>query len=59
MHEKWDGTLFPLAKSWYSGSNIPGRRVEPLNWPGGMIAYCDALYKSLDNNYQGWNVTKA
>lgn len=32
MHEEWDATLFPLAKSWYQGSNIPGRRVEPLNW---------------------------
>jgi cation diffusion facilitator CzcD-associated flavoprotein CzcO len=32
MKEKWDITLFPLAKSWYQGSNIPGKRVEPLNW---------------------------
>ena len=32
MHEKWDATLFPLAKSWYQGANIPGRKVEPLNW---------------------------
>lgn len=31
-NEAWDGTLFPLAKSWYQGSNIPGKRVEPLNW---------------------------
>jgi hypothetical protein len=32
MKEKWDNSLFPLAKSWYQGSNIPGKRVEPLNW---------------------------
>ena len=32
MHEKWDASLFPLAKSWYQGANIPGRKVEPLNW---------------------------
>jgi len=32
MHEVWDETLFPLAKSWYQGSNIPGKKVEPLNW---------------------------
>lgn len=32
MAEKWDKTLFPLAKSWYQGANIPGRKVEPLNW---------------------------
>lgn len=30
--EAWDATLFPKAKSWYQGSNIPGRKVEPLNW---------------------------
>lgn len=32
MHEKWDASLFPMAKSWYQGANIPGRKVEPLNW---------------------------
>lgn len=32
MQEKWDITLFPQAKSWYQGANIPGRKVEPLNW---------------------------
>jgi len=32
--DEWDATLFPRAKSWYQGSNIPGRRVEPLNWYG-------------------------
>ena len=31
MQQKWDITLFPQAKSWYQGSNIPGKRVEPLN----------------------------
>lgn len=31
-HEAWDATLFPQAKSWYQGANIPGRKVEPLNW---------------------------
>jgi hypothetical protein len=32
LREKWDETLFPMAKSWYQGANIPGRKVEPLNW---------------------------
>lgn len=30
--DKWEATLFPLAKSWYSGANIPGKKVEALNW---------------------------
>jgi cation diffusion facilitator CzcD-associated flavoprotein CzcO len=28
----WDSSLFPGAKSWYQGANIPGKKVEPLNW---------------------------
>lgn len=31
-NEAWSRTLFPLARSWYQGSNIPGKKVEPLNW---------------------------
>jgi len=59
MKEKWDASLFPLAKSWYQGSNIPGKRVEPLNWSGGIPAYQDTLSDSVANNYQGWVTTKA
>ncbi|KAH6719617.1 cyclohexanone monooxygenase [Leptodontidium sp. MPI-SDFR-AT-0119] len=59
MHEKWDITLFPLAKSWYQGANIPGRKVEPLNWAGGMPEYRESLDKSLENNLQGWKYSTA
>jgi len=59
MQEKWDITLFPLAKSWYQGSNIPGKRVEPLNWAGGMVEYVATLDRSLENNYQAWKTAKA
>ncbi|EME41043.1 hypothetical protein DOTSEDRAFT_74545 [Dothistroma septosporum NZE10] len=59
MNEKWDATLFPMAKSWYSGGNIPGKKVEPLNWAGGMVEYVDSLHKSLENDYQGWHYEKA
>jgi len=58
MAKKWDVTLFPLAKSWYSGANIPGKRVEPLNWAGGMVEYVESLHGSLDNGYQGWHTSK-
>jgi hypothetical protein len=30
-----------------------------LSWAGGMPEYVESLHKSLDNNYQGWNVVKA
>jgi len=58
LHEKWDASLFPMAKSWYQGSNIPGRKVEPLNWAGGMVDYRGALDESVKNNYQAWNASK-
>jgi cation diffusion facilitator CzcD-associated flavoprotein CzcO len=32
VNQTWDATLFPNAKSWYNGSNIPGKRIEPLSW---------------------------
>ncbi|XMA08679.1 hypothetical protein WAI453_001470 [Rhynchosporium graminicola] len=59
MQEKWDVTLFPHAKSWYQGANIPGRKVEPLNWAGGMPEYRESLDKSLENNLQGWTYSTA
>jgi hypothetical protein len=31
-NEAWDGALLPLGRSWHQGSNIPGKRVELLNW---------------------------
>ncbi|KAF7951284.1 hypothetical protein EAE96_006606 [Botrytis aclada] len=56
MSEAWNKSLFPLAKSWYQGANIPGRRVEPLNWAGGMPEYTATLARSNENDYQGWIV---
>ncbi|KPI44383.1 Baeyer-Villiger monooxygenase [Cyphellophora attinorum] len=58
MSEEWNKSLFPLAKSWYQGANIPGRKVEPLNWAGGMVAYVETLDKSISNDFQGWHVQK-
>ncbi|KAK3710116.1 hypothetical protein LTR37_010547 [Vermiconidia calcicola] len=58
MHEAWKVTLFPKAKSWYQGNNIPGKRVEPLNWAGGIPAYLKTLEDSLENDYQGWKTSK-
>ncbi|KAF7895414.1 hypothetical protein EAF00_007228 [Botryotinia globosa] len=56
MTEAWNKSLFPLAKSWYQGANIPGRKVEPLSWAGGMPEYTATLARSNENDYQGWIV---
>lgn len=58
-HEAWSASLFPRAKSWYQGSNIPGKRVEPLNWAGGIPAYIETLDTSIANNFQGWVTASA
>jgi len=59
MNDKWNESLFPMAKSWYQGSNIPGRKVEPLNWSGGMVEYVATLNRSLENDFQGWKYSTA
>ena len=28
----WNALLWSKAKTWYSGSNIPGKKIESLNW---------------------------
>lgn len=50
----WYAGLWPRAKSWYQGSNIPGKREEPLNYVGGIPRYIKALDDSLANGFQGW-----
>lgn len=38
MQAKWYITLYPKANGWYNGANIPGKKIEPLNYTGGT--YC-------------------
>jgi cation diffusion facilitator CzcD-associated flavoprotein CzcO len=47
-------TLFPRADSWYMGANIPGKRREMLNWPGGLQLYLAACRESAAAGYQGF-----
>ena len=58
MRAKWFITLYPKANGWYNGANIPGKKIEPLNYTGGMVTYLKHLNNSLDNNYHGWNIAK-
>ena len=47
VKEEWEKTLFPLASSWYQGANVPSKKVEPLNWPGGMVEYRRSLDSAI------------
>ncbi|KAI9732766.1 MAG: hypothetical protein M1834_003704 [Cirrosporium novae-zelandiae] len=55
----WADSLFPKAKSWYQGCNIPGKRIEALNWTGGMPGYIENIEGSRNNGYEGFVLDKA
>lgn len=52
----WAGTLFPKAKSWYQGVNIPGKPVESLNFPLGLPTYLAKFKESAENGYSGFKL---
>ncbi|UYN95037.1 MAG: NAD(P)/FAD-dependent oxidoreductase [Enhydrobacter sp.] len=53
-----DGTLYPLANSWYVGANIPGKPRVFMPYVGGFDRYkrhCDAV---AANNYDGFLLSR-
>ena len=54
VHELVQHTLFPKAKSWYMGANIPGKKVEVLNYPGGLPMYLKLFRESAEKGYEGF-----
>jgi cyclohexanone monooxygenase len=48
------GTLFPLANSWYMGSNIPGKARVLLPYLGGVGAYRARCEEIAENGYEGF-----
>ncbi|MEA2743642.1 MAG: cyclohexanone monooxygenase [Acetobacteraceae bacterium] len=52
-----DSTLYPLANSWYTGANIPGKPRVFMPYVGGFAGYkrkCDAV---AGNGYEGFTLT--
>ena len=47
-------TLIPTVDSWYTGSNVPGKPREILNYPGGLPTYSEKFRESADNGYVGF-----
>lgn len=47
-------TLFPEADSWYMGANVPGKRKEILNYPGGLPDYLQRFEEAARNGYEGF-----
>ncbi len=48
-------SLFPMADSWYMGANIPGKRREMLNWPGGLQLYLEQCRNEAESGYPGFD----
>jgi cyclohexanone monooxygenase len=57
VNEVANATLYPLAKSWYTGANIPSKPRIFMPYVGGVGAYrkhCDAV---AARNYEGFTLT--
>ncbi|KAK7042918.1 hypothetical protein VNI00_008654 [Paramarasmius palmivorus] len=58
VHELSSSGLWAKAKSWYMGANIPGKKVEPLNFTGGVPMYITKLKECADSGYEGLEMGK-
>lgn len=50
-------TLFPKAKSWYMGYNIPGKKIQSINYPAGLPSYRQKWEESRANGHPGFQMT--
>ncbi|KIJ29796.1 hypothetical protein M422DRAFT_235129 [Sphaerobolus stellatus SS14] len=50
----FSGQLFSEAKSWYTGANIPGKKVQSLNFTGGLPAYVERISTVAKKGYEGF-----
>ena len=55
VKDLWNASLFAKAKSWYQGSNIPGKTLEPLFYVGGIPSYAKTLEDAKNDNYKGFS----
>jgi cyclohexanone monooxygenase len=59
VHEVGHTTLYPMAKSFYTGANVPGKVRMFTPYAGGVGTYrriCDAV---VDKGYEGFKLTAA
>ena len=54
VQEAANKTLFPLANSWYMGSNIPGKPRLFMPYIGGVGAYREICDKMVAEGYKGF-----
>ncbi|KAG6879904.1 hypothetical protein C0992_009895 [Termitomyces sp. T32_za158] len=49
--------LFGRTKSWYTGANVPEKRVKPLIFVGGVPLYTSLIQESAQNGYTDFTLT--
>lgn len=52
-------SLLGRAKSFYTGANVPGKRIEPLNFTGGLPLYNTLIQRSARDEYAGFELTSS
>ena len=52
-----DSTLYPLANSWYTGANVPGKPRVFMPYVGGVHKYTVKLNEVVEAGYEGFSLT--
>ncbi|KYF55241.1 cyclohexanone monooxygenase [Sorangium cellulosum] len=58
VKEVADGTLYPLASSWYIGANIPGKPRVLMPYAGGVGAYRKTCEAVAAHGYEGFALSR-
>ena len=59
VNEVAEGTLFPLANSWYLGANVPGKPRVFMPYIGGFAVYRQKCNEIAANGYEGFALSSA
>ena len=57
VNEVANASLYPLAKSWYTGANIPGKPRVFMPYIGGVGAYRKKCDDVAARNYEGFTLS--
>ena len=56
--EVGDSTLYPLANSWYTGANVPGKPRVFMPYVGGVHKYTEKLREVVEGGYEGFVLSR-
>jgi hypothetical protein len=58
-NEAGNATLYPLANSWYMGSNVPGKPRVLMPYIGGVGVYRQECDDIVADNFRGFTMRDA